>query len=333
MALKSATIEIYIYEGTAGSYTSSDLKYTLSKERISTRSNIIFEIGNLVRDYITHAFNDDYASVTKWVTVVATLIDSITDVQFVNGGQTTTHHIALDGFGDFEDEINPQLSRHCFVSADNIYLPENTAGRLPIFAEGVGKVVIDGVTTQITDSGNSNQKIQYITIPANTSTIQVFDTNDTTLKKTLTVNNVCEPKYTPYKITFVNKFGAYEDFYFFKKTTETFTVNDESYKANTINVSNVTYPTFEGQRVRYNVNARTSLQMNTGFIKEDASRTVEELFLSENVYIRFTENGTTKTLPIIPKSKSFIQKTILNDKLINYTVDFEFAFNLINNVR
>ena len=69
--------------------------------------------------------------------------------------------------------------------------------------------------------------------------------------------------------------------------------------------------------------------MNTGFILEDAVSTVEELFLSENVYIRF--DG--KTLPVIPKSKSFVQKTNLNDKLINYTVQFEFAFNLINNVR
>ena len=69
--------------------------------------------------------------------------------------------------------------------------------------------------------------------------------------------------------------------------------------------------------------------MNTGFIKEDATKTIEELFLSENVFIRFD----SKTLPIIPRSKSFVHKTSLNDKLINYTVDFEFAFNLINNVR
>ena len=31
--------------------------------------------------------------------------------------------------------------------------------------------------------------------------------------------------------------------------------------------------------------------------------------------------------------KSFVFKTSLNDKLINHTIDFEFAFNKINNVR
>ena len=74
---------------------------------------------------------------------------------------------------------------------------------------------------------------------------------------------------------------------------------------------------------------RTAISLNTGFIKEDAKETIEELFLSENVFIRF-EN---KTLPIHPVSKSFIHKTSLNDKLINYSVDFEFAFDKINNVR
>tara|TARA_R100001230_G_C5679183_1_gene185565 strand:- start:148 stop:1137 length:990 start_codon:yes stop_codon:yes gene_type:complete len=329
MALKSARLEIYIYSGTAGSYTSSDLKYTLDKDLISGQSNIIFEIGNLVRDYLTHDFNNDYASVTKWVSVVKKLFDTNTDLEFESGSSTVTNFIALDGFGTFEDEINPQLSTNALISADNIYIPENTAGRFPIFAEGVGKVVIDSSTTQITDSGNSNQKIQYITIPANTTTIQVFDTDDATLRKTITVNNVCEPKYTSFKVTFVNKFGAYEDIYFFKKTTETFSVTDETHKTNSINTSSVTYPTYNGQQQRYNVNAKTSLQMNTGFIKEDATKTIEELFLSENVYIRFD----SKTLPIIPRSKSFVHKTSLNDKLINYTIDFEFAFNLINNVR
>ena len=330
MALKSATIQIYIYSGTEGSFTDTDLKYTISKERISSRSNIIFEIGNLVRDYITHSFNDDYASVTQWVSIVQTLIDSTTNLAYTVGGTTTTHFVLKDGYGDFEDSINPQLSTNCLITTDNIYLPEGVAGKIPIFAEGVGKYVIGSTTTQVTDSGNSNQKIQYITVPADTTNnVVIYATNDSDIVKTVKVTLVCEPKFTSFKVTFVNKYGAYQDIYFFKKTKETFRVTDETHKRNNIDTTNVTYPTYSGQRERYGVNAITTLEMNTGFILEDAVSTVEELFLSENVYIRF--DG--KTLPVIPKSKSFVQKTNLNDKLINYTVQFEFAFNLINNVR
>ena len=56
MALKSATIKIYVYTGTAGSYSNGDLRYTLAKDKISTRENILFEIGDLVRDYVDISF-------------------------------------------------------------------------------------------------------------------------------------------------------------------------------------------------------------------------------------------------------------------------------------
>ena len=330
MALKSVTIKLYIYSGTEGVYTSSDLKYTISKDRISTKTNITIEIANLVRDYLELNFNDDYISSSVWVTVSQTLYDSDTGLEYDQGrSPVVTNYLALDGYGYYEDSINPQLSTSALYTSNNMYLPEGVAGKFPIFAEGVGKVIIDSTTTEITDSGNSNQKIQYLTIPANSNSIEVYDTDDSTLLKTVTVNNVCEPKYTPYKITFVNKLGAYQDLYFFKKTTERFNVTDEVYKRNNISNSSVTYNTYGGQQQRYNVNGTSSLTLNTGYVNEDFNSAIEELFLSENAWIRFEG----KTLPIIAKSKSYTDKTVLNDRLINHTVNFDFAFNKINNVR
>ena len=110
---------------------------------------------------------------------------------------------------------------------------------------------------------------------------------------------------------------------------ESLKVTDERFRRNTIVNNTTSYATNAGQTERYNVNAQTTLTLNTGFIKEDMNSTIEELFLSENVWIRY-EN---KTLPIIPKSKTLAYKTALNDKLINYTVELEFAFTKINSVR
>ena len=326
--LKTANLEIYIYSGTSGSYSSSDLKYTLQKEIISGETKIVFEFAELVRDYLPMTFNNDYTSVTVWVTTVATLIDD-SGVTFTYGTPVTTTSLAFDGYGYYEDEINPQGLTDALITANKIYLPEDVAGKLPLYAPGVGKIIIDSTTTQITDSGNSNQKIQYATIPANSSTILVYDTDDTTLKRTITVENVCEPKFTPYKITFVNKSGAFQDVYFFKKSTESFSVTDEKYQSNIIDNSTVTYNTYKSQQTRYNVNAKSKIKLNTGFVEDEFNSTIEELFLSKNVWIRFDN----KTLPVVPTSKQLSFKTSLNDKMINYTVDFEFAFNKINNVR
>jgi len=328
MAISTAQLSLYIYTGTSGSYTSSDLKYTIQKERINADDKINFEVSELIRDYINVDFNNDYLSKCVWVTAITNLFDENNQPYTYSNPQNDTY-LALDGYGYFEDEVNPELSRNALITSNNIYLPEGTTGKLPIFAEGVGKITIDGSDTEITDDGNTNQKIQYVTIPADSSTIQVYDTDDSTLLKTISVTNICEPKFTPYKITFVNKYGAFQDLYMFKKSMENLNVTDERFRRNTIVNNTTSYATNAAQSERYNVNAQTSLTVNTGFIKEDMNSTIEEMFLSENVWIRY-EN---KTLPVLPKSKSLAYKTVLNDKLINYTVELEFAFTKINSVR
>ena len=265
MALKTANLDLYIYSGTSTSYTSNDLKYQLQKSIVGTNTKILFEISELVSDYITHNFNDDYNSVSIWVTTITTLFDE-TDTIFTYGSPVVETFLAVDGYGYFEDGINTQLSNNALITTNTIYLPEDTTGKLPIYAEGVGKVSIDLVDTEITDNDNTNQKIQYIDIPANSSTVQVYGTDDTTLLRTIRVNNVCEPKYKPYKVTFVNRLGAYQDIYFFKKSLKRIDITDERFKRNTVVNNSVSYGLNAGQEQRYNTNATQSITLNTGFI-------------------------------------------------------------------
>ena len=333
MALNRAELNLYIWAGTSANKPAS-ANFIISKTKVTSQIDINFEIGELINDYLNPVFNDDYGSTTNgnidcvWVNAYTRLFDE-EDVSYSYSNPVDRTYLAVNGYGEFEDGGTPELSRNALITSSNIYLPENTAGKIPIFTEGVGKFIIGGVTTQVTDNGNTNQKIQYIPVPANSTSVLVYDLDDATLLKTITVNNICEPKFTPYKITFINRFGALQDLYFFKKSTEKFNVTDSTYKTNIIENTTGSYNTYKAQKQRYNVNAITSLSMNTGFILEDMNSAIEELFLSENVWIRF--DG--KTLPVVTTSKSFQQKTVLNDKLINYTVDFEFAFNKINNVR
>mgnify|MGYP003145266238 len=51
--------------------------------------------------------------------------------------------------------------------------------------------------------------------------------------------------------------------------------------------------------------------------------------LSEQVWV---DNGSS-VLPINLNSKSLTFKKSVNDKLINYTMDFSYAFDTINNIR
>jgi len=328
MPLKRIELNLYIYEGVLNTNKPSTPQYTIKKDRISGNTNISLEIGELVRDYLSSTFNNDYISHTRWVEADVFYFDEA-DQPFTFSNPQNFSFIALDGYGYFEDGTNPELQRHALISSNTIFIPEDTSSKLPIFAEGVGKVTINGVDTQISDNGNTNQKIQYLTIPANVDNILVYDTDDTTLLKTIRVKNICEPKYETFKISFINKYGAFENLFLFKKSIENLQVTSDNFKRNIISNSTSTYNTYEGQRERYNVNGQTTLTLNTGFIDEEINKTIEELFLSENVFIRF-EN---KTLPIIPKTQNLTFKTSLNDRLINYTIDFDFAYDKINNVR
>jgi len=328
MALGSVSLNLYVYSGIVGDYQASDLKYTINKNVIIDQSNVVLEIGELARDFLSVTFNDDYVSRTLWVTAIVNYFDE-NQTAFTFNNPQTFDHLAFDGYGYYEDSINPQLSTNALISSNEVYHLEDTAGKIPIFAEGVGKVVIDSTTTQITDNGNSNQKIQYLTIPANSSSVKIYATDDSTLLKTITVTNICEPKYTPYKVTFTNKFGAFQDLYFFKKSVETMMVKDETFKRNIVAVGTPVYGTYEAQKNRYNVNANTSIKLNTGFISEGMNDTIEELFLAENVWLRIDN----KTLPMLPKTKSLTYKTSVNDNLANYTIEFDYAFDKINNIR
>ena len=136
MPLKTIDLQIYIYSGTQGSYSDSDLRYTITKEKLTNDTNIIFEVSELVRDYIDLTFDNDYVSRTLWVTTIATYKDN-NNVVFTYGSPATDHYLALEGYGYFEDQINPQLSTNALITTSNIYLPDDTAGKIPIFAEGV----------------------------------------------------------------------------------------------------------------------------------------------------------------------------------------------------
>ena len=66
----------------------------------------------------------------------------------------------------------------------------------------------------------------------------------------------------------------------------------------------------------------------------------EELMVSEYAWLvdvstplGFGEDGSGRVKPVNLKDTSFTYKTGLNDRLINYTMNFEKAFNFVNDIR
>ena len=87
--------------------------------------------------------------------------------------------------------------------------------------------------------------------------------------------------------------------------------------------------TYSHQYKTFNVNAKESLTLNTGFYPEDYNEVFKQMMLSERIWIEYDN----KTLPVKVTSNDFSFRTRLNDKLINYTIQIEFAYDKINTVR
>ena len=77
------------------------------------------------------------------------------------------------------------------------------------------------------------------------------------------------------------------------------------------------------------VNGNETIQMNTGFINESFNEIIKQLMLSEQIWV---DNGNS-VLPINLNTRSLTFKKGVNDNLINYTIDFAYAFDTINNIR
>ncbi len=168
--------------------------------------------------------------------------------------------------------------------------------------------------------------------------IYVSDGNKTEILKIIT-----EPCsiYQPYKVVFVNRFGVLQDLFFSLKSIESITTTGETYKANNFNYTGDTtdlvakrgnkYDSNKHQITQYNKMGKESITLNTGYLSEDYNDVIEELMLSEQVWLMATDSE--EVLPVIPKTQNLTYKTSINDRLVQYTIDFDYAFDKINSVR
>ena len=216
--------------------------------------------------------------------------------------QTTTFDFyGVDGFTYFQQGADViETGTAPAITTRILYVPDNTAGYVPTFsATGFTYNSFSATATTKTVNGVVWQ-----------------------------IKRLCNPKYEPFKVTFVNKYGALEDIYFDlvrRNTTET---TYDKFKRNIVS-STGSYSINEHQTKTFNQTGKDSFTMNTDYVDESFNETLEELLLSKKIWI--TENG--QVLPIICKTKSLQKKTSLLNQLVQYEFGFEYAFDKINKVR
>lgn len=153
---------------------------------------------------------------------------------------------------------------------------------------------------------------------------------------TLRYEIICEPKYNVIDCLFINKWGCWDSFSFIKKSMQKLAITSSRYKKNIgfvdrgalgTSTPKYSYSLTDHQNVQYNKNGIKSITVNTGFVDESFNLLLEEMMLSERVYLIIDD----VVEPVVLNTQNVDFKTSVNDKLINYELEFNFAYNAINN--
>ena len=134
---------------------------------------------------------------------------------------------------------------------------------------------------------------------------------------------ICEPKYDPVQVAFINRFGVADFITFFKRSDERGNFTQDSYQKSIYN-DGFTTPSLEvGKYQSFNVNSRNTLTLNTGFVDQDYDETIEDILMSEYVAVYTNSNWVSA----VPNRGTIEYQKSVNTKLINYTMSFDFGFD------
>jgi len=294
------------------------LRYTLVKN-VQPSTTVNFDIAELARDYIEIAYQTDYIPQTVAIETVITPYDGLNGTGNALPLLVETYNdVGFEAYGEFTEGVNPEVPfgrslPTLLIPTDDddeftILAPNNQAGKIPYLTSTFrGADAYTGTDTSVTIQGVD-------------CTIKRID---------------CTKYGDGNRIIYINKYGAQQDLWFFLKQTRNIARTNEGYKSNTITYPSggATYSIQDAPNKVFNTQAKQTHTFSSGYYPEFANQQFEELLLSEFIWWSTIKKGSGIIIPLKVKTSSVAFKTSVNDRLIEYTIEFEEAFDYINNIR
>ena len=303
----SGSIELYIWN--KNSTEPTDPNYTLSKDIPTANQPVLsWNISNYALEFIkpiktTTVSVPTEEDVNTWCYMRV--------ISYSDGEEVADEtYICLNGYTNYSLGYN-QYNDYIVVPLVNYSITfQKWAPIIPyvnVFYEQGDYEVIDYGTLTVTEPG-----MWKIPLTDNVNGDDYFEYYSV---------EICEPKYTPIICTYINRFGGWQFLTFFKASSE---LIDTEYKEFNLMPSNVDYDPYLGVNKVFNNQGKQTIKCNTGWVDENYFELIQDLLLSETILL--------DNKPVTIKSKSMDKKTYIKDKNINYTIDFQYAFGLINDI-
>ena len=279
----------------------SVLVYTIAKPVEAGTTRFTADVSDIIRGYIQPAYSGTIATTNPNAAAVSIVFN------LYNSGGTSIYndtitHTAFDAYSYFNEGNNFSFSNNeVLISGTTIWAPTGYSGKFIWI--------------------NSSGALQVATY-ADT------DTSETVAAGTVSIRRHECTKYGYVKCVFLNKFGVTQELFFFGKNQEATSSSTDSYKSNYLGAGGV-IDANRHQIVNFNKQGKTRYILNTGFVGEEYIEYIRELMLSEYVWLYI--DGANR--PVVPLTSDVQFKTSLNDKMMNYTIEFEQSNDLIANIR
>jgi hypothetical protein len=316
-------------------------QYTLSKlSPASNVTSVFFDVAPYVNEFITNKA----CSINSSTLDVATDVELYTNVRIkryklIASTYTLIDNLTYYGFKGYGlNGINVDPSPYLLDQKTYYYHYDSTkiydtlkAGDLTIFNTSfVANLNLSFIYTNLRTGATTTNSILttrgfkniYRVLPAywaDGNKLDIYNYGTTSIVATYYFKPQEECRYAPVTLDFINKYGAWQREFLFKNSLDSLNVESQSYK-NYRTTPNV-YSEQESLVTSFNTNGNESIKTNTGWVNEDFKDTIKQILLSDRILI----NNRPAT---ITTKQVDLQKNI-NNKLINYSLDFNFSNPLI----
>ena len=325
--------DVYIYRGHKVDNIPTIPNFQASKYVLQAGQSIVsIDIHKLVNDFVQNEFSQTVSlgvQTTNQLDTVWVYIDAgvyLGSILLYSINQTL---LALDGFGYHQELANPILNKKVLSTIDNHIVYNNSKYPLYFLSVGLTEITINGIDVPFTlDANYNNQYIGYVDVmqyaDSATNFEVVFVYDDETIIHIIDVKTECRNDLI--NCIFKNKFGFWQKIGFNKLSKFNLDIASDDYNPFISDFGN--YNLNQHTKRSFLTNGNEKIVVNTDFLPESYNLLFKELMLSEQMYLE--QNGIV--LPVNLNKKSLAYKTKLNDKLIQYSLDFEYSFKTINNI-
>lgn len=286
--------------------------------------------------YSTDDYNEDLTLNTKqraWVANSTDIVYKLDDAELRIPFLQTELNLISGGSSTYEDVFVSKYYRGELIETENISIFFDSglsSGSYYIYSTR-GDDNISFKDRVSNDDGVLEENLCYEKFfrEKNTGNIdELVISSESGFVKKIKVKTIEECKHNPYRVTFINRYGVEEDLWFFKRSDESVNITKETYRSNSIARYN------NGDSVKtftdFNKNGVEKFVLNSGFVEEEMKEAFRQLLLSEEVTLYDFNKDRVYEVNIATSELQYKQH--VNDKLINYTIEFEFAHEVINNV-